>query len=354
MPNGGTVTTRRKAVRSPDNSMPDLLPMPAALSEPPDGLPFPPHAVVPVVTRDGYRLRAAVFRPAGDGMGKGTVLLLQGRAEFMEKYREVFGELLERGFTVVSFDWRGQGGSERLLRRGLAGHVEDFDDYQLDLEAVIGEMRARGLPEPWSMLAHSTGGCIGLHHIARGASPFRRAVLTAPLIGIAGPGGGLAGQLLSRVCSALGLATRRIPFGTDMPRTQGPFEDNPFTRDRARYATMRGWLERHPHLGIGDPTIGWVAAAFHALDRFEADDFGQRARTPVLMLLAGADMVVKTAMAERLALRFRGATALVLPGARHEILMETDETRTLFWAAFDAFVPGEEIRSDREETVEGA
>ncbi len=106
---------------------------------------------------------------------------------------------------------------------------------------------------------------------------------------------------------------------------------------------MRRWLETHPELGLGDPTIGWVAAAFHALDRFEVEDFGHLGRTPVLMLLAGADTIVSTARSEALALRMRSASALVLPGARHEILMETDATRAFFWAAFDAFVPGEEI-----------
>lgn len=319
------------------------IPMPpAALAEPPDGQPFPPHEVTFLETRDGYRLRAAFF-PLAEGVSpRGTVLLLQGRAEFIEKYRHIIEQLLARGFVVASLDWRGQGGSERLLKR-LAGHVEDFDDFQLDMEAMLAAMIARPLPQPWSVLAHSTGGCIALHHLARGDSPFRRAVITSPLIGIAGPGGGLAGQMLSRVLSALGAATCRIPFGSDVPRTQGPFEGNPFTRDPQQYALTRAWLEKHPALGIGDPTIGWVAAAFHALDRFQAEDFGRLSRTPVLMLLAGADTVVQTHAAEALAHRLRGASALVLPGSRHEILMETEETSALFWAAFDAFIPGEEI-----------
>jgi lysophospholipase len=30
----------------------------------------------------------------------------------------------------------------------------------------------------------------------------------------------------------------------------------------------------------------------------------------------------------------------MIPGARHEILMESDRVREEFWAAFDVFVPG--------------
>ena len=33
----------------------------------------------------------------------------------------------------------------------------------------------------------------------------------------------------------------------------------------------------------------------------------------------------------------------MLPTARHEILMETDAIRAQFWAAFDAFIPGETV-----------
>ena len=32
--------------------------------------------------------------------------------------------------------------------------------------------------------------------------------------------------------------------------------------------------------------------------------------------------------------------AIVIPGARHEILMEREAIREQFWAAFDAFIPG--------------
>ena len=45
-----------------------------------------------------------------------------------------------------------------------------------------------------------------------------------------------------------------------------------------------------------------------------------------------------------LAYRLTGS-ALVLPTARHEILMESDAIRAQFWAAFDAFVPGERLEA---------
>ena len=65
-----------------------------------------------VLSKGGIKLRAAYAIPPNP---KGTVLILGGRGEFMERYFETMNDLMRRGFAVASFDWRGQGGSDRLL-----------------------------------------------------------------------------------------------------------------------------------------------------------------------------------------------------------------------------------------------
>ncbi len=290
-----------------------------------------------LITPDSVTLRAAFWNAPAAG-AKGTVILLQGRSEFIEKYREVIGELSERCFGVVTFDWRGQGGSERQLRNPAKGHVEDFADYLMDLDTIVAEMERRNLPRPWSILAHSMGGCIALLALARGPSPFERAVLSSPFVAVAGWGGSILARGVARTLASLGLSQMFVPGGSSGSRMTGPFENNPFTRDPDRYTTMKAWLAEHPELGIGDPTIGWVAAAFDANESFDGEDFGAKNRTPILILAAGADTVVSSSASQALAQRMRGSSAIELPGARHEILMETDATRALFWRAFDAFV----------------
>src|SRR6516225_1698505 len=64
---------------------------------------------------------------------RGTVCIQPGRTEFIEKYFEVVGELRRRGFAVAVLDWRGQGGSGRLMRNSLKGHVKSFADYEDDV-----------------------------------------------------------------------------------------------------------------------------------------------------------------------------------------------------------------------------
>jgi len=76
--------------------------------------PAPEGGVVARVrAADGLPIRVARWHP--EGRARGTIVVVQGRAEYIEKYFETIGELLQRGFCVVSFDWRGQGLSGREI-----------------------------------------------------------------------------------------------------------------------------------------------------------------------------------------------------------------------------------------------
>jgi lysophospholipase len=59
---------------------------------------------------------------------------------------------------------------------------------------------------------------------------------------------------------------------------------------------------------------------------------------PLLVFAAGNDMVVSTRAIEDFAVGAKVASCILMPGARHEILQETDSVRTRFWAAFDAYL----------------
>ena len=86
--------------------------------------------------RDGARLRYAWWNALG--IPRGTVVILTGRGEFIEKYAtEVVGDLLERGFAVAAIDWRGQGLSDRPLQDRGKGHIDTFATYMADLRLFL-------------------------------------------------------------------------------------------------------------------------------------------------------------------------------------------------------------------------
>src|SRR5438270_63243 len=109
--------------------------------------PVPDGATVGTVkTSDGALLRFARFDPPAGR--KGTLVVLQGRAEFIEKYFEVVHDARARGFAVAMLDWRGQGLSERALSNARKGHIYDFAEYDRDLEAFVKEIVLPDCPAP--------------------------------------------------------------------------------------------------------------------------------------------------------------------------------------------------------------
>lgn len=301
--------------------------------------PLPPGGgLVPLVAADGVTLRAAYW-PGGP---RGTVLILPGRSEFIEKYGECVGELQSRGFGVLAMDWRGQGGSERLLANPRKGHVDDFAHYRRDLDAALDHLGSIGAPRPWFALAHSMGGAVLAHALCRGESRLNRAVLSAPMFGIVGLSTRGAGAYAAAALNLIGLGGQFVPRAGEHAATVfATFAGNPLTSDERRYLAAQAVLIGGPDLAIGAPTVSWVAAALRLIRDFEDPTFGLKVRCPMLVLAAGADSIVSTPAIERITLGLRGARSVTIPGARHEILMERDGLRGQALAAIDAFIRSE-------------
>jgi lysophospholipase len=304
-----------------------------------DDLLFPKGAIVSrIQARDGIALRAA--RWSLGATAKGTVALLQGRAEFIEKYCEVVAELLERGFDVVALDWRGQGHSDRLLRNPRKGHVRHFRDYVADLEALRTQVLEPDCPRPWFALAHSMGGAVLLDQASTGSSAFERMVVIAPMVALHGLRWPRATRRLAYALRWLGLGRFFIPGGSGKSYMQRGFAGNVLTSDPDRFARTAAFVEADPNLVVGDPTIRWIDSAFQLMRRFETDAFALRIVVPTLVVAAGRDKVTDTRAIELFASRLKCGRCVTLAGAEHEVLMECRRVRERFWAAFDAFVPG--------------
>jgi lysophospholipase len=301
--------------------------------------PVPEGAVTGVLkTPDGVALRFARWAPPSGR--KGTLLVLPGRTEFIEKYFEVVSEARARGFAVGMIDWRGQGLSERALRDPLKGHVGNFGEYDLDLETFVREIVLPDCPPPLFALGHSMGAAMLLRAAQKGRRWFDRVVLCAPMIALAGRAGTRFASVTARTLRLVGLGGSYVPGGGAKPVAALPFIGNMLSSDPVRYARTAAIVEAEPMLGLGSPTVAWLDAAYRAMGRFADPQYPERIRQPILIVAAGQDEIVSTPITGRFAARLRVGSHLVIAGARHEILMEQDRYRMQFWAAFDAFVPG--------------
>jgi lysophospholipase len=294
-------------------------------------------------TPDGVSLRFARWPPPAGR--KGTVCLFQGRAEFIEKYFETVRDLRARGFAVATLDWRGQGGSERALRNPRKGYVRSFSHYQIDLETFIQEIVLPDCPPPVFALAHSMGAAILLRAAYAGHRWFDRMVLLAPMIALPGMRYMRATVTLVRTLRLMGLGGMYVPGGNATVLQQRPFAGNLLTSDPVRYARNVAVLETEPSLATGWPTVGWADGAFRSMTEMSQPVYPSRIRQPLLMIAAGLDGIVSTPAIEEFSIRLRAGSHLIVPGARHEMLMEQDRFRGQVLAAFDAFVPGTPVFS---------
>lgn len=280
--------------------------------------------------RDSLKLRALVAPAIGPS--RGSVILFSGRTEFIEKYFEVICELQRRGFGVFTMDWRGQGLSAREQKNSLKGHFASFDDPVADLYAAL-RMNAAKLPRPHIVLAHSMGGAIALRALQTNKITAEGAVFSAPMWGIANLKG--LAEDFARFMAQVGFGGMFVP-GVETRWTKQTFKKNALTHDPERYARAQGLIGADKRLQLAGPTLGWVSAAIEALEGFRQPSALKHLRFPVTVMSAGEEALVDNKSHPEIAAMLPQAKHVTIPGAYHEIMMETDAIRAQFWAEFDA------------------
>jgi len=284
-----------------------------------------------VMAKDDVRLRAALFLP--DGPARGSVILSQGRAEFIEKYFEVIGELQARGFAVLTHDWRGQGLSGRAPPAKMWGHARGWRPFMSDYDLLLTTFEDR-LPKPWIGVGHSMGGGLTTLALAEGETRFSAAVLSAPMMCVDTADRSLPSvKRLSFLMNLAGKARDLIlPPPDPLDET---FEKNILTHDRARWerTVLQGATD--PDLKEGGVTWGWLAFALILHSRIKASHRIDKLPIPFTVVAAEDEKLVVNAVSKGVADRAPHGRYIEVAGAFHEILMETDERRAVFWTEFD-------------------
>ncbi len=289
--------------------------------------------IITIDTADGAKLRAAIF-PAENA--RGTVVLLNGRCEFIEKYFEVIEDLRGRGFSVATMDWRGQGLSSRMLPASDKGHILDFGTFKSDLRNFIEDIVRPRLPGPAILMTHSMGGLPALQYLADGNDYFARAVLCAPMTQIfPSLNMRIMTRTLAGVAQNLGWA-HSVVAGTKEYSME--FEGNKLTSDPRRHERFRDLQASAPNACVFAPTYGWLNAAIKGMDEIHQPGKLGGIKTPVLIISAENDALVDASDHRALAAANSTIECITIKGALHEILMERDEIRDQYWKAFDDFV----------------
>lgn len=276
-----------------------------------------------LTTSDQKRIRVAHWLPGGKAHG--TVMMFPGRTEYIEKYGNTASEFVERGFAMLAVDWRGQGLADRLLDDARVGHVDQFTDYQQDVQVTLKLASALDLPKPWYVVGHSMGGAIGLRAVIENGC-FAACAFTGPMWGIFFTP---VMKPLSRVTAywgtALGLGERTPPTTTLKSYVLSqPFEGNMLTRDPDMYRMMQDQLNAHPELALGAPSNLWLR---ESLDECAWLMEQPAPKTPCLTFLGSHEQIVdRKAIRARMA-NWPNGTLIEIPDGEHEVLMEAPEVR---------------------------
>lgn len=302
-------------------------------------------------SHDGLQLRYAIFK-GHSRVPRGTVVLAQGRNETIEKYAETITDLAKAGLWVATFDWRGQGGSPRILKNKRFGHVERFRDYEKDLDTFFEKIVLPDAKLPFFIVAHSMGALIAFSNARNLANRIERMVLSAPFLGLAtskaSPG---VVRFVARIACLFGLGK----MAATRDREHKSFEGNVLTSDPARFARNRQIVDTHPELAIGRPTWRWLLECLKAQQRVMSPQYLASITVPTLILGATNDKVASYPAIETVSRYFRAGKLIPIDGAEHELFQERDRYRAQALAAILAFIPGSQAEPMQlEEEAENA
>ena len=275
---------------------------------------------------DGVKLRLARF---GQRVGKkGTLVFINGWAENLLKYIELFYDLNLKGFSpIYTYDHRGQGFSERLIAdQPHISHVESYAHYEKDMNLFIKQVLQ--YPEVQKdklfLIAHSMGGNIVLHYMQNRKAPFRAVLLSAPMLKVQtlpsflelGPL-----TLIKGICFFY--CSWTLP-GVNPQKSQ----KEKLTSSPERIAFAKHIAKTIPRTPLNRLSAQWVLNSFSASARLMENKRIQKIKTPLLILQAEKEVLVSNAYQDQFCSQIPQFCRInKLKGGRHELFLEKDQIR---------------------------
>lgn len=288
---------------------------------------------------DGTQLYAVGWTPSGLIKTRGVVQIIHGMAEHKERYKGLAEFLTGEGFAVYIHDVRGHGMSAGSIEaQGFFAEKDGWMKAVDDARLLSGEVRKEHPEAPFFLLGHSMGSLMARTYAARFDEELSGLILSGTS---AGKG---ALESIGLVIAGLQRAFKgpRFPSKLHHNLTFGAF-NKPFEPGRTAF----DWLNRDEKVVdayIDDPYCGAVFSCSFFRDLITGVQFVSnpenfarvKSSLPVYLVSGENDPVGdNTEGVKKVAQGFRQAgcsdvTAKFYPGARHEILNETnrDEVRS--------------------------
>ena len=278
----------------------------------------------------GYTTSAAggLLRYAWKGgtVDHGAIVIVSGRTDFIEKYRECCWDLRDLDQAICLYDHFGQGESGRQLEDHQKGHIDDFQIYVSDLKNVIDTVAVPMQRGPVYLLAHSMGGTVSALLSQGFPDLVDGLILIAPMFQInAGPflPPWLVEAISKLVCLAGG-SSYYIPGGGAF-NTGLEFKNNVLTTDPGRFEHNLELVRKNSGLALGSPTFGWLKQAYRAMKRVRRA--ARKTVCPTIIFAAADERVVRLPEIQTYCREAGRCRLVTYKNCEHELLMERDEIR---------------------------
>lgn len=284
-------------------------------------------------TIDGQQLRTVLYDvPKSNGYPL-TIVFLQGRASFIEKYQNTLEKLNGMGYRVWSFDWRGQGGSPRAFpNQPHKLHIDSFDTYLADLDLFLREKVRSQTAAPLVLIGSSSGGHLAFRYLEDYPGKVQGAILISPMLEVfTPPVPRFLAPFIVRLFCWLGLS-QSYAIG------HGDFDMNKNTNDSKTSERQPDFAASYPQLVTGGVTYGWANAMFKSLKKEKNHEALKNITVPVLSLEGGKDRVVDHSQNDYFEKFVPIFHRIIYEEGSHNLMKENQEILNEVWKEIASFL----------------
>jgi alpha-beta hydrolase superfamily lysophospholipase len=250
----------------------------------------------------GIQLHEQSWRPARGG--RAAIVLLHGLKDHSSRYREVAIRLVNRGYSVHTFDMRGHGYSE-----GVRDHFDSVNRCLEDLRLFLWRVVDREKGKPVFLMGQGLGATLGALYAVRTRSMLAGLVLSGPMLRAEVKAGERFGTQMASV------------FTPTAHKLKLDLAD--WSSDPDAVAVLKG----DSLINGGEVTASTVGVLLAA-----SDELQRRAgelTVPLLVLQGSADKVADPELGRSLHARMGGndKTIKSYPGLYHDLLHEKEAKR---------------------------
>ncbi|MAU25074.1 MAG: hypothetical protein CL706_06670 [Chloroflexi bacterium] len=266
---------------------------------------------------------------------KGTILLQQGHNEFIEKYYETIQEFINKNYSIIAFDWRGQGMSDHQLKDTHKAFIKDFKRHDKDLSLILKHIKEASFPEPLIGIGHSMGGCLMLSAFKDHPDKFSYGILSAPMLGFKNE------RFLRTASSIMNLFKNDTDYLIGSKPNMGietPFEKNDLTTDHFRYKRTQELVRRKPDIRLWGVTNAFAKSINNRFKIIRKKNWAEDIKTKILIINSINDKVVDSNKTLEMSKRLKNSKIINFQNCEHEIFIENDKNRKILWEAIDDFL----------------